>query len=192
MNDSTLFGSIWRNAYYGNPVFFFESKDISDKAPKYFELMKFPITDSLEIDSSITFTWDVNRNQFSNAIVFAYGENPLTDVYGEPIIIHCGGGALCFTYPPETYTVTPISEINEIRIKEIRIFNDVSQTYKFVPIAIQLTPQLVSRMQDDVWLDLNKMQGKTPNIVNEAWYTFIFERRYEGSQYMQLKTAQYE
>jgi len=190
MNDSTLIGSIWKSAYYGEQLFFLESTDISDKKPSYFELFKFPQTDSLEVDSCITYSWDIYEDQLSNAIVFAFNDNnPMTDISGAPIIIDCGGGMLCFTYPPKTYTVTPILEINEIRIKEKLIHNKKTDEIEYVPIAIQLTPQLVSRMGSNIWIDLSKLRRKKPSIENHEWYDFIKNRNYNGIQYMQLKNT---
>lgn len=188
MNDSTLIGSIWKNAYYGEHVFFLESTDISDKKPSYIELLKFPQTDSLEVDSCITYSWDLYEDQLSNAILFAFNDNnPMTDIHGAPIIINCGGGMMCFTYPPKTYTATPISEINEIRIKENRVHNKTTNTIEYVPIAIQLTPQLVGKVGFSIWIDLIKMREKTPSIEHQEWYEFIKNRNYNGIQYMQLK-----
>lgn len=190
MNDSSLIGSIWKSAYYGEELFFLESTDISDKNPSYFELLKFPQTDSLVVDSCITHYWDLYEGQLSNTIIFAFNDNnPMTDINGDPIIIDCGGGMLCFTYPPKTYTVTPISEINEIRIKEKRVFNETTNKFEYVPIAIELTPQLVSIMEFSIWIDLIKMRDKLTIIENQEWYDFIKRRNYNGIQYMQLKNT---
>lgn len=191
-NDSTLIGAVSKNAFNGEEIFFLESTNISDKSPKYFKLTKLPVVDSLDVDSCITFTWEVSQQQILNSIVYAYNDgNPLNNVFGEPIIVHYEGGALCFIYPPNTYTITPISEINELRIKEVRVFNEKNMEYEYVPIAIQITPQLVGKTGTETWLDLTKLKEKIINIENQGWYNFILNKKYVGMQYMQLKHSLY-
>ena len=63
--------------------------------------------------------------------------------------------------------------------------------YEYVPIAIQITPQLVGKTGTETWLDLTKLKEKIINIEYQGWYNFILNKKYVGMQYMQLKHSLY-
>lgn len=190
MNDSTLFGAIWKGAYYGEGIFFLESKDISHKVQSYPALIKFPLIDSLKVDSCITAYREIYEEQLANAIVVAFNDNlPLTNSIGDVIILDCGGGMQCFSYPPKTYNVIPIAEIKEIRVKEIREFNSISNQYEYKPIAVLLSPQLVGKVDFEIWCDLSRLNEKSPDISELDWFRFITSKEFTGVQFMQLPST---
>ncbi len=189
INDSTLVGCIQKNALQGNSIFFLESNDIADKSPKYPSLMRFPNIDSLTLSECVTeYTYFPKDNR---SIIFAYNKHlPLIDASVEVIIvIDVLTGTQFFINAPETITLTPIKHLSEMRIKIERQFNKTTNDFEFVPAAVQLLPQAISKMNYSIWLDLYKLKQNTPAIENQEWYKRISEIVIKGEKYMQTTTT---
>lgn len=188
LNDTSLIGKVQHCASQGDNIFYLQSDDIADLSPLYFELIANPIIDSLNLEYCSFDQLQNYQNYNEPNITIAFNSLiPFKDELGDDIITFDNStGFELYTYPFRTLTIIPVKEIEEIRIKEIRIQNSETYQFEYIPVAIEIMPQYFGNSNSHVWIDLNKLKTKYPSIENDAWYNFIMRKEYNGKQYMQI------
>jgi len=114
-------------------------------------------------------------------------DTPFLDEYGDPVITVNPDGTETFTYPHARREAYSIEDFNEIRLKEVRIYNTKTNQYIFQPIAISFYAgtDKVYGGRELFWVDLNQLFQVLDNKENYPWYTAIINKQYQGFQYMQ-------
>lgn len=113
---------------------------------------------------------------------------PLTDEYGDPVVITLPDGTQEYRYPAPDIYVFPSKECDEIRIKENRIYNESTKNYEFVAVGLSFyfSGGRYSRGHEIFWVDLNELFSTLENKSSYPWYTALINRNYQGFQYMQV------
>ncbi len=193
-NSNTLIGCVRENALNASNVFFVEYPDISEKRKLYFALTKHLKNDSVLILSDRHYYTKNIDSIIQTNILFDFRKDfPYMDESGEAYEIDCFGyfqftsGMLCFSYPPEIPVILDLSLISEIRIREERQLNESTKQPEYVPTAIQLYTGHRENMQNNIWMDLNRLRQNNPEINHTKWLNDLTNKSYSGEQYMQLK-----
>jgi hypothetical protein len=113
---------------------------------------------------------------------------PLTDEYGEPLTRLTAEGFEEYIYPPRDVYYYPTKEVDEIRIKENRVFNEKTKKFEFQPVGLSFyfRGSDYYRGHEAFWVDLVELQKALKNNTNFPWYKSIYEKNYQGFQYMQV------
>lgn len=113
---------------------------------------------------------------------------PLVDEYGEPKVVKLTNGTYGIEYPPPTIYVFQLSNCDEIRIKEDRVYNESTKQFEFKPVGISFyfKGDKYKRGREKFWVDLNELFVALNNKENYPWYNAISNKRYQGFQYMQV------
>ncbi len=113
---------------------------------------------------------------------------PLINSEGYDSITFKNDGAFYFVYEtPKIYTINTLS-LEEIRIKEDRIFNKEKNEFEFVTVGIGFYSQIgLDRSgKEKFWISLEELFAVLNDKEKYSWYTAIVNQNYQGFQYMQL------
>ncbi len=195
-NFSTLIGCFWENTRNTSSIFFIEYSDIAEKQKLYFEFEKHLSDEGILIEPENRapyYTKEID-SLFKENILFNFKKNsPYVDEYGDPWEIDCYSyfqfifGLICYSYPPELPIIINLGYVQEIRIREELQRVPGTKEYKYIPTAIQLYTYHTKNLNNNIWLDLNRLKQSNPEIVNTEWFYDLINRYYTGEQYMQLK-----
>ena len=108
--------------------------------------------------------------------------NPLSNHYGEDSTITLSDGTILIVYPESKKYDIKISEISEIRIKEIRVLNIQKNIYEFEPVGISFC----SNERELFWVSLKDLNNQIKDSKNIYWYNLIKNKQYYGFQYLQV------
>ena len=113
---------------------------------------------------------------------------PMVDEFGNPIIHTEPNGGQSLIYPPPTIYVFPSKECDEIRIKENRVYNEISKKHEYVPVGLSFyfKGNKYIRGHEKFWIDLKELFDALEDKSKFPWYDAITSKRYSGFQYMQV------
>lgn len=115
-------------------------------------------------------------------------DQPLSNDFGEPATRINANGVEEFLYPSREIFYFPTRIIDEIRIKENRVFNKQTKQFEFIPVGFSFyfNGDRYSRGYELFWIDLNELTKAIPKEGQYPWYDAIVNKKYQGFQYMQV------
>jgi hypothetical protein len=113
---------------------------------------------------------------------------PLVDENGDALIRVNEEGISEYVYPPIESQAFLSNDCDEIRIKEDRVFNEVTKKYEFVPVGVAFFFRSYGNDQPKelFWVDLNELFKAMDTSMDYSWAAALREKRYAGKQYMQI------
>lgn len=110
-------------------------------------------------------------------------DGPLTDEFGDPVVVINPDGTISYKYPPPKIYQIRISDINEIRIREERIYDSIAKEYTFKATGLSF---FMKKRGENFWISLDELYLVMPKDKIYEWKTILTQRLYSGFQYMQI------
>jgi hypothetical protein len=117
--------------------------------------------------------------------IYHESTSPLINVYGEDSTIMYDGSTILAVYPPKKYYYINIDEIDEIRIKESRVFDKKIDEFKFIPTGLSFSMNHDGYRKELFWVDLNDLLPLLESKGYIKWMEFVKNKKYIGFQYLQ-------
>lgn len=108
---------------------------------------------------------------------------PLLNENGEPKVQKDKNGRKSFVYAdPEVYSVT-MNMIQEIRIREEKILDSLSNEYYFKPVGISFYIINETYGRELFWMYITDLKSCFVSVENYSWYKILIDKLYQGSNY---------
>lgn len=193
--DSALFNSMIKTieelTLQGKGIYFLESSDISSKRKFYPHIFSHVNKDSIDSNMDYTYPYRGEKNSF---LVVMDGYYPFCDENDKDQTIYeyyennPDSKSEVYVYPVRSFYEFVPSKIEEVRVRQKKVWNDQLKKFEFITEAITFYPYYGYSGKLECWLDLNKVQSI---VDNENWINFFIEQKYNGYQYMQTNCAKY-
>jgi hypothetical protein len=147
----------------------------------------YPINYQEELENALRDSFSLAHDPFFE--IAQQSDVPLTDDYGDPLVITHPDGSQEFVYPHPEIFVFPAWRADEIRIKEERVWNDASNRVEYRAVGLSFffrNRHSPSEGFEKFWIDLNQLYENLDNPERYPWYKALRSGDYSGFQYMQV------
>ena len=113
---------------------------------------------------------------------------PYVDEWGDPLIREDEYGVQYFVYPDPEIHIINLLDIEEIRIREERNYNELDRVFEgeFRATGISFYVKNSYETRELFWISLDELNEDLENPIEYPWHSFIENREYVGFQYMQV------